>query len=225
MKDIRGVDVNGHVASGLDLTIRARTVKNQVVAFTVTETGTMARCGNSQIILPEEIQGVDKIADLLAILKFSKGDISEDNKLELLPIQSNNLLRAVPPIGKSACSADVCAAVTCADYDATCAGLFCASAACGEQAAICASESCAAAACAAQTPRCAADACAAAACATQGSLCSAEACAGAACAAQGSTCTADACAGAACLVDVMPCAADVQAGPCLVDLPYCPFIL
>lgn len=239
MRELNRVDRNGYITRGLDLTLRARTVNNEIICLDVTPEGTTGTCKGEPVELPEVFKSADRIVYLVQILKKSQL-ILKDGKVILVPFDKVRSVmqgsrRAAPMLG--ACAADACAA-----NNEHCAGNACAADACGANAGACVAEACAGAACVANADVCAgvsctvdacggnsgagaATGCAGDACAANADVCAADGCAGDACAAASGACAAHACAGNACALDVGPCAADGQLGPCLVNIPYCPFIL
>lgn len=239
MKELNKVDRNGYITQGLDLTLRARTVNNEIICLDVSPEGTTGTCKGMPVELPEVFKSADRIVYLVQILRKSQL-VLEDGKVTLVPFMKARPMmrgarRAAPMLG--ACAGDACAANA-----IDCAGNVCAAEACAANAVACEGNACAADACAANAEACAvagcgldgcvvaagadtAAGCAGDACAANADVCAAAGCAGDACAAASGACAAQGCLGNACAVDVGPCAADGQLGPCLINVPYCPFIL
>ena len=255
MKELTPVERNGYITSGLDLTVRARTIQGDIVAFTVEPEGTTASLAGKSIEIHPAIASIDKIVDLLALLQ-NCGLSFKDNELQIVnpnPMFFNKNLTAASDCSGDTCAANAspcagyaCAANTCAGNTAPCAADGCAGAACAGNAAPCAGDGCAADACAgnasaANFSPCAGDGCAAHACAAHAVPCAADGCVAVTCAGQTNPCAADGCAALACAANVSPCAGQACAGqacaakvfPCAGDagvgpcihMPYCPIIL
>ncbi|SHO43170.1 hypothetical protein [Anaerocolumna xylanovorans] len=220
MKEIKGADVNGYITGGLDLTVRARTVNDEIIALTVTPDGTNAMFSGVEITLPDEIRHIDRIVDLLDILKNCRVELLDGKALQLLPLERQVGLRAA-----GGCNSQGCATAACTTNYPNCNAEACAGAACSPDVSPCFAEACAANACAALASPCNGLLCSAKLCAADAAPCATVGCVAAACAAASAPCAAAGCAGKACAVDVIPCVGDGQLGPCLVNFPYCPFIL
>lgn len=225
MKELNGVSRNGYITSGLDLTVRARTVKGEIIAFDVEPEGTTASYAGGQLELPPELAKLDRIADLLNTLRFCGLD-REENTVKMVnvqkgaPINASNACTAVA----APCAGFGCAGDACAIYTAPCGGDVCAGNACAMDGGACVAEGCAGNACAGEVSPCAGVGCAGYACAGEVSPCAGDGCAGVACAANVSPCAGQVCAGNACAVEALPCAGDAHVGPC-IHVSYCPIIL
>ena len=137
MKEINQVDRNGYITQGLDLTLRARTRKNEIICFSVTPDGTTATCKGSPVVLVEQLREINKIVDLISVLKNVQIDL-DGNKVVVIPFQkkSRTLLRgscagAGCAADATACPTNVCGGYVCGGYAGACAADACGGAACG----------------------------------------------------------------------------------------------
>lgn len=220
MREIMGADINGYITEGLDLTVRARTINDEIIALTVTPDGTGAKMNGAGITLPDEIKNIDRIVDLLDILKNCRIELLDGKTMRLLPMERQVSLRAV-----RGCNAEGCSGAFCISNQPNCAAEACTGATCAADVSPCHGDACAANTCMALASPCDYLACSAKVCSADAAPCVAVGCVAAACAAASGPCAAAGCIAKACAVDVLPCAYDGQVLPCLINIPYCPIIL
>lgn len=211
MKDISGVPANQHISSKIDSKLRFRSISDQVVAFSVTATGTKATVLGKTAVLPEAVASNTSANDLYCYLRDHLIDTRKAGKQwQVHFLGKEDRIPDHQPFPRAAVRAAVCAGE--ASGVGACPAQACAGAACGAVA--CATQATGGGACGAQ--------------ASGGGTCAAEACGAAACGAQactGAGCPAHACGANACFGDLglLPCPAEA----CFAHLgiPECPFIL
>lgn len=254
MQMMNFVPVHHYPHSKLDDQLRWTSINHQVVAFSVSDEGTVATVGGQPATLPPEVEKIKNLNVLYMLARTQLIQTSTDTtgcrRVNFLgmdyvrqhrPYPKGQIdVTKIPHLGGPSlaqveCAADACAALACGAQG--CAADAGGASACGALG--CAADACAAMACGALG--CAGDACGGLACPALG--CAADACGGLACGAQAGAgtacgaqaCGADTCAAAACPANACganACAADLGLLPCPAEacaahlgIPFCPFIL
>ena len=109
MKELTKIERFGYITQGLNLTLHARTINNEIISFDVTPEGTSGTCKGESIDLPEIIKKTDKIIDLIQLLKKSQLKL-KDGQITVIPFE-----RSQPSSHDSVanCFIDTCTAVGC----------------------------------------------------------------------------------------------------------------
>lgn len=84
MKELNKVERFGYITQGLDLTVRARTIHNEIICMEVTPEGTSGTCKGEPVDLPVDIKKIDKIVDLVQLLRKSQIEL-KDGKITIIP--------------------------------------------------------------------------------------------------------------------------------------------
>lgn len=114
MKELNKIEKFGYITQGLDLTIRARTINNEIICLDVTPEGTTGKSKGEHIELPEEMAKTDRIVDIIHLLKRSKLEII-NKKIIITPYNKTND-NAQRDCLIDNCGIDVCTNHTCIPY-------------------------------------------------------------------------------------------------------------
>lgn len=230
MKELNKVDRFGYITQGLDLTIRARTINNEIICLYVTPEGTLGTCKGETVELPEIIKKIDRIIYLIQILKVSQ-IILKRGKVTIIPFNKSKAVTKRSPnnsenCGENAiiCAGEGCAQEGCGENAIVCAEKGCASDSCLQNAVVCAGNVCTGDGCASHGDICSGDGCIGDGCGGHDGGCIGNGCIGVGCGIEGEACAAHGCVGFGCAIDAGGCAAEGHIGPCALHIPYCPII-
>lgn len=93
MKELNKINTFGYITQGLDLTLRARTINNEIICLEVSPEGTTGTYQGEPVELPEILKKADRMIYVIQILKKSK-------------LTLENGIVSITPIDVSLCSGD-----------------------------------------------------------------------------------------------------------------------
>ena len=112
MNELNKIETFGYITQGLDLTLHARTINNEIICLEVTPEGTNGTCKGVPVELPETIKKINKIIDVIQLLKEPRLELKND-KVIMIPLNKSEKgnIDVLKP-----CALDICAGFGCINH-------------------------------------------------------------------------------------------------------------